>query len=164
MRFNGGKRDSAYRHSQCFYRSSYEVRQSDYVNVGGNNPSDFGGDDLPVENVSWLEAIAYCNVLSEKGSLTPVYTTSGHTVTWGRSANGYRLPTEAEWEYACRTGITTPYNTETSISPVESNYYGHYPYGIENNYFYYDTVILAMQNLFPIPPDLVSSLTSVLAG
>lgn len=118
-----------------FYMSPYEVRQSDYMAVMGNNPSNFSGDDLPVENVPWLEAIAYCNALSEKESLMPVYTTRGHTVTWDRSANGYRLPTEAEWEYACRAGTTTPFNTETSISPEESNYYGHYPYEIENNYF-----------------------------
>lgn len=118
-----------------FYMSPYEVRQSDYAKVCGNNPSNFSGDDLPVENVSWLEAIAYCNALSEKEDLTPVYTIRGHTVTWDRSANGYRLPTEAEWEYACRAGTTTPFNTETSISPEESNYYGHYPYEIEGNYF-----------------------------
>lgn len=118
-----------------FYISPYEVKQSDYSAVMGNNPSNFSGDDLPVENVSWLDAVAYCNALSEKESLTPAYTIDGETVTWDRSANGYRLPTEAEWEYACRAGTTTPFNTETSISPEESNYYGHYPYEIENNYF-----------------------------
>ncbi len=118
-----------------FYISPYEVKQSDYAAVMGDNPSNFSGDDLPVENVSWLDAVAYCNALSEKESLTPAYTIDGETVTWDKSANGYRLPTEAEWEYACRAGTTTPFNTETSISPEESNYYGHYPYEIEDNYF-----------------------------
>ncbi len=118
-----------------FYMSPYEVRQSEYAEVMGNDPSNFDGDDLPVENVSWLDAVAFCNALSEKENLTPAYTVDGKTVTWDRSANGYRLPTEAEWEYACRTGTTTPFNTETSISPEESNYYGHYPYEIEDNYF-----------------------------
>lgn len=118
-----------------FYISPYEVKQSDYASVMGNNPSNFSGDDLPVENVSWLEAIAFCNALSEKEGLTPVYTIDGERITWDRSANGYRLPTEAEWEYACRAGTTTPFNTEISISPEESNYYGHYPYEIEDNYF-----------------------------
>ena len=119
-----------------FYISPYEVRQSEYMAAMGSNPSSFSGDDdLPVENVSWLDAIAFCNALSEKESLTPVYGIDGETVTWDRSANGYRLPTEAEWEYACRAGTTTPFNTENSISPEESNYYGHYPYEIENNYF-----------------------------
>lgn len=99
------------------------------------NPSSFDGENLPVENVSWYDAIEYCNRLSEREGLTPVYTIDGENVSWDRSANGYRLPTEAEWEYAARAGTTTPFNTETSISDEEANYYGHYPYGIEENYF-----------------------------
>ncbi len=118
-----------------FYISPYEVKQSDYAAVMGGNPSNFSGDDLPVENVSWSDAVAYCNALSEREGLAPVYAVDGEAVTWDRSANGYRLPTEAEWEYACRAGTGTPFNTETSISPEESNYYGHYPYEIEDNYF-----------------------------
>lgn len=118
-----------------FYMCRYEVTQADYQRVMGSNPSAFSGDDLPVESISWLQAAAYCNALSEAEGLTPVYTIEGQTVTWDRTADGYRLPTEAEWEYACQAGTTTPFNIETSISPEESNYYGHYPYEIEDNYF-----------------------------
>lgn len=118
-----------------FYMSPYEVTQAEYAEVMNDNPSSFSGDNLPVENISWLEAVAYCNARSELEGLTPAYTIDGQTVTWDRSADGYRLPTEAEWEYACRTGTATPFNTENSISAEEANYYGHYPYEIEENYF-----------------------------
>lgn len=118
-----------------FYMSAYEVTQAEYAEVMGENPSNFSGDDLPVENVSWLDAVAYCNARSEAEGLTPVYTVGGQNVSWDRSANGYRLPTEAEWEYACRAGTTTPFYLADSPSAEEANYYGHYPYQIEENYF-----------------------------
>ncbi len=118
-----------------FYMGAYEVSQKEYQEMIKNNPSNFKGDDLPVENLTWYEAVAYCNARSEKEGLEKAYTVDGRNVTWNRSADGYRLPTEAEWEYACRAGTETPFNTETSISPEESNYFGHYPYLIEENYF-----------------------------
>lgn len=118
-----------------FYMSKYELTQKEYEEITGNNPSNFKGDDLPLENISWLDAVAYCNARSEKDGLIPVYTIDGQNVSWNRSANGYRLPTEAEWEYACRAGTTTPFYMENSPSAEDANYYGHYPYEIEGNYF-----------------------------
>ena len=118
-----------------FYMSKYELTQKEYTAVMGINPSNFSGDDLPVENVSWLDAIDYCNARSEAEGLTPAYIVEGQNITWDKSADGYRLPTEAEWEYACRAGTTTPFYIAESPSAEQANYYGHYPYEIENNYF-----------------------------
>ncbi len=118
-----------------FYMSKYELTQKEYEEITGNNPSNFSGENLPVENISWLDAVTFCNARSGKENLTPAYTIDGQNVSWDRSANGYRLPTEAEWEYACRAGTTTPFYMENSPSSEEANYYGHYPYEIEDNYF-----------------------------
>ena len=100
----------------------------------GTNPSHFRGDNLPVEQVTWYDAINYCNKLSEARGLTPVYEIDGTTVTWNRAADGYRLLTEAEWEYAARAGTQTVFYEGGQIVADQVNFCGSYPYLIEENY------------------------------
>jgi formylglycine-generating enzyme required for sulfatase activity len=111
-----------------FYMGKYEVTQAEYEAVTGTNPSYFKGSNLPVEQVSWYDAIEYCNKRSVKEGLTPAYTRNGDSVTWNRNATGYRLPTEAEWEYACRGGTGTPFSTGNNITTSQANYNGNNPY------------------------------------
>lgn len=117
-----------------FYIDPYEVTQADYEAVMGENPSHFSGGNLPVESVTWYDAIEYCNRLSESRGLTPAYIVEGNTVSWDRSANGYRLLTEAEWEFAARAGTTTIFHDGNQITSDNANFEGSYPYLIEENY------------------------------
>lgn len=94
-----------------FYMGKYEVTQAQYQAVMGTNPAIFKGDNRPVENVSWNDATEFCRKLSQM------------------TGKEYRLPTEAEWEYACRAGTTTPFAFGSSLSSEQANFNGNYPYG-----------------------------------
>lgn len=118
-----------------FYADPYEVTQKDYQTIMGKNPSSHKGDKKPVSNMTWYEAIRYCNKLSKKNGYQPVYKIKGKTVTWNRRADGYRLLTEAEWEYAARAGKDSIFYTGKQLTSDQSNYYGDYPYLIEENYW-----------------------------
>jgi formylglycine-generating enzyme required for sulfatase activity len=113
---------------RSFYIGKYEVTQREYQEVMRHNPSYFKGQNLPVENINWFDAIEYCNRLSLRVGLAPAYTITGRgknrVVTWDLEAEGYRLPTAAEWEYACRAGTTTSFNTGNKISRTLANYWG----------------------------------------
>ncbi|MDR0526095.1 MAG: SUMF1/EgtB/PvdO family nonheme iron enzyme [Spirochaetaceae bacterium] len=111
-----------------FFLGKYPVTQEEYQAVMGTNPSAFKGDDRPVENITWFDAAAYCNALSFREGLTPAYRILGDQVAWDPGADGYRLPTEAEWEYACRAGTTSAFHTGTGITLKEANYDGRHPY------------------------------------
>jgi formylglycine-generating enzyme required for sulfatase activity len=92
------------------------VTQAQWQAVMGSNPSYFQGKKLPVEQVSWEDCREFCSKLSE------------------RDGQRYRLPTEAEWEYACRAGTTTPFLFGETISTDQANYNGTYGGGNKGQY------------------------------
>jgi formylglycine-generating enzyme required for sulfatase activity len=88
----------------------YPLTQAQYQAIMGKNPAYFKGNNRPVEHVSWDDAVLFCQKLSQ------------------RTGKNYRLPSEAEWEYACRAGTKTPFSFGDNITTDLVNYNGTYPY------------------------------------
>ena len=94
-----------------FFMSKYPITQNQYQAIMGNNPSYFKGGNRPVERVNWEDAIQFCRQLFK------------------RTGKGYMLPSESQWEYACRAGTTTPFYFGETITSELVNYDGNYTYG-----------------------------------
>ncbi|MGH7173615.1 MAG: SUMF1/EgtB/PvdO family nonheme iron enzyme [Gemmataceae bacterium] len=96
--------------SEGFYLGIHPATQAQWQTVMGNNPSHFQGEYLPVEQVSWEDCQEFCAKMRQ------------------RDGRRYRLPTEAEWEYACRAGTTTPFHFGNTIDTGQANFNGNFPY------------------------------------
>ncbi|MEX0327044.1 MAG: SUMF1/EgtB/PvdO family nonheme iron enzyme [Puniceicoccaceae bacterium] len=119
MRLPNEDRVTNVRLTKGIWMGKYEVTQDLYFRVMGDRPSEFTGENLPVDTVSWDEAMEFCRRLSE-------FEASAERIPEGYA---YRLPTEAEWEYAARGGTETPFSFGGEASPEEGNFHSTYAGG-----------------------------------
>jgi len=128
--------------TRSFYIGKFEITQQQFQKVMGFNPSFFPqtgakAEQYPVERVSWYDSVAFCNRLSERDGFSPCYEIEGLKMVKDSidvakvkrlQGTGYRLPTEAEWEYACRAGTTTVWSTGDSLESLNAaGWWGGYP-------------------------------------
>lgn len=113
--------------TQSFQFAATEVTQALWQQVSGTNPGYFAPcDSCPVENVTWFDAVRFCNDLSLLEGLEPAYEIDGEKVDWRRESTGFRLPTEAEWEHACRAHSVTPFAFGACLTTDQANFNGYH--------------------------------------
>ncbi len=133
---------------RSFSMGKYEITQRQYRDVTGKSSGRFRGEELPVENISWYDAIEFCNRLSIRHSLKPYYNIkknrSSERGWYGEDlsyevtiagGDGFRLPTEKEWEYACRGGTKTVFHYGNMLNSSQANFNGNFPYSSKKEIF-----------------------------